>query len=255
MHPRRGPMRKTATTFVGMLAMCGTVTSLPASEDKTSGGATGAESRTDENRPVRLVGGTPLGEVVKAEDGKLSYTCGPLYVDSPLPVGYPPPTAPGALELKRYPSVRRAEYGGTDGSGARGFFPLFRHISTRDIAMTAPVEMDYGTDGSTMSFLYRVPELGPTGKAENGVVVVDTEPALVLSIGVRGTRNGRTVSTAQAALDDWLDRNPGYRSDGRVRWMGYNGPSVPVRNQWWELQMFVSPVNEPDTDTASTNDP
>ena len=33
-------------------------------------------------------------------------------IDTALPAGYPLPTPPGAMELKRYPSVRRVEQGG-----------------------------------------------------------------------------------------------------------------------------------------------
>jgi len=33
-----------------------------------------------------------------------------LMIEAPLPEGYPAPTPPGMIELKTYPSVRRAEY-------------------------------------------------------------------------------------------------------------------------------------------------
>ncbi len=32
-----------------------------------------------------------------------------LGIEAPLPVGYPSPTPPGCVEIKTYPSVRRAE--------------------------------------------------------------------------------------------------------------------------------------------------
>ena len=37
-----------------------------------------------------------------------------------------------------------------------------------------------------MSFLYRTPELGPVGPAENDVNVNDTKPITVLSIAFEG---------------------------------------------------------------------
>ncbi len=240
MHPRRNQ----STAAVGLLALCGTVWALPTPEEAAQQPAEGW---------ARPVGGEPAHEVELTGDDKLPYRAGPCVVESPLPEGYPPPTAPGAIELKHYPSVRRAEYGGDAGAGFRGFFPLFRHISRRDIAMTAPVEMDFEEDGTTMSFLYRVPELGPTGEAENGVRVVDTEPALVLAIGMQGPRNQRTIDAARQKLDAWLAESDAYTATDRARWVGYNGPSVPVRNQWWELHLFVEPAAE--TEAAPQTDP
>jgi hypothetical protein len=40
-----------------------------------------------------------------------------------------------------------------------------------------------------MSFLYRTPELGPVGPAENDVNVNDTKPITVLSIAFEGEYN------------------------------------------------------------------
>ncbi len=37
------------------------------------------------------------------------WKCGRCEIEAPLPIGYPAPTPPGAIELKSYPSVRRAE--------------------------------------------------------------------------------------------------------------------------------------------------
>lgn len=130
-------------------------------------------------------------------------------ITTELPVGYPAPTPPGAIDLKRYPSVRRAQVSGKTGADAGtnvGFFPLFNHISRRQIAMTSPVEVDFhqmpapggvpagaevagaegagaegaGAEGAdaapaggsgaspkwTMSFLYRRAEQGAVGKDE-----------------------------------------------------------------------------------------
>ena len=70
------------------------------------------------------------------------FTCGESYIEAPLPVGYPAPTPPGAIDLKRYPSVRRAEVSGSgdpDRKRNGAFWPLFNHIKQRDIAMTSPV--------------------------------------------------------------------------------------------------------------------
>lgn len=121
--------------------------------------------------------------------------------ESPLPVGYTAPTPPGQVEVKTYPSIRRAEYDSTQVwaswafAQSRMFWKLFNHITSNKIEMTSPVEMDlrdYNPSGSffggasvsgwKMSFVYRAPELGPLGSF-NGVNVIDTKEVTVLSIG------------------------------------------------------------------------
>jgi hypothetical protein len=112
---------------------------------------------------------------------------GKLSTEAPLPNGYNAPTPDGAVEVKTYPTVRRAEVDSTDifmswaFGQSRAFWTLFNHIKDRNIAMTAPVEFDFrnadnarkflGSVDWTMSFLYRTPELGPTGNAGNNVLV------------------------------------------------------------------------------------
>jgi len=90
------------------------------------------------------IGGDRQAKIAKESD---RITMGTAEISTPLPEGYPLPTPPDAIDLKTYPSVRRAEFS-SDGSNPdigmnMGFFPLFNHIKRRDIAMTSPVEMDY----------------------------------------------------------------------------------------------------------------
>ncbi|MEL6397208.1 MAG: heme-binding protein [Planctomycetota bacterium] len=199
---------------------------------------------TSDNSMIFRVGGAQIGEVQQRGD---TYVVGRCFTGSPLPAGYPRPTPPGAMEIKRYPSVRRAYVeGGGDArrSSSRGFWPLFRHISDRDIAMTAPVEMDYEMEGDAewrMAFLYRTEDLGPTGNAEDGVVVDDSPEVTVLSLGIMGGRSGRTIAEAEAALDAWLASRDDWQATGDKRWMGYNGPSQRRDLQWWELQFVIEP--------------
>jgi hypothetical protein len=191
----------------------------------------------------------------------VEYRAGVVLTDAPLPEGYPRPTAPDAVELKRYPSVRRAEFAG-DGSepgaamGARSmgaFWPLFQHIQRRDIPMTAPVEMDYMgmEDGKpeawAMSFLYRTPDLGPTG-ADGRVRVYDTEPVTVISVGLRGDPDLNTLNRALERLDRWVVANPAWRSTDDVRTFGYNGPSVRRGDRWWEAQLVIEPATPADVE-------
>lgn len=202
---------------------------------------------------VERVGGDTEAEL-RTFDGRE----GPLFsaegvsTDTKLPIGYPTPTPPGAIELKHYPSFRRAEVSGQgDGgsSGRSGFMPLFRHISSNGIAMTAPVEMEYrdfdnddDTDVWTMAFLYHTTDDGPTGTDRGGVRIVDAEPVTVLSLGVRGGRSVTRVSDLESSLNAWLASNKDSwkrAEDSPVRVLGYNGPSTPVANRWWEVQVLV----------------
>ncbi|MEY2716113.1 MAG: hypothetical protein RIT24_2456, partial [Planctomycetota bacterium] len=105
----------------------------------------GAEATNAVRTPalVTRVGGD-MKAAIEIRDGEFRF--GPSRIESPLPAGYPEPTPPGAIDLKRYPTVRRAEYvsSASPGMGMNmGFFPLFNHIKRNDIAMTSPVEMDY----------------------------------------------------------------------------------------------------------------
>lgn len=195
---------------------------------------------------VQRVGGDLTAQVEKEEGGyRFART---MFIDTALPVGYPPPTPPGAIEIKRYPSVRRAEHDGRD-----SFWPLFRHISRRNIAMTSPVEMDYsgavrpdgegGTrverpESTTMSFLYRVPEDGPTGE-DRSVRVVDTEPVTVIALGQRGAYSWRQDREGIAKLLEWVKANPEWEQAGEPRAFYYNGPDRRNADKWSEVQVPI----------------
>ena len=241
---------------VGLLSVGAVADDAPAPEEPA--GATTPSAPGDWT--IQSVGGTPEAEIKTTErSGKTIYRAGKAVVDESLPEGYPRPTPPGAIELKKYPSVRRAEIRG-DGSGdfkmmgrasSNAFWPLFKHIKRRDIPMTAPVEMDYeGLDATgqadawTMSFLYRVPELGETGE-DGQIIVLDAEPVTVVSIGVRGRLNEQQMRLAMAKLESWLEQSGHWKASGDVRTLGYNGPNVWAWNRWWEVQIPVEPVAAP----------
>ncbi|QDT35821.1 heme-binding protein [Stratiformator vulcanicus] len=189
---------------------------------------------------------------IEQSDDKTIYVAGESKVDTPLPVGYPPPTPPGVIEIKQYPKVRRATVGGKGKSaldpmrGTTGaFWPLFAHIKSRGIAMTAPVELDYSdlddADGEiewSMSFLYRRLDQGPTN---DGVIVdvVDAEPVTVISIGHRGDMDGEALQAGLQELREAIEKSEKWQVAGDPRTMGYNGPNIPRKNRWWEIQLPV----------------
>lgn len=131
------------------------------------------------------------------------------------------------------------------------FWPLFKHIKKHDIAMTAPVEMNYTSladDNSpetwSMAFLYRTPDLNDTG-AEGDVLVRDAAPVTVLSLGVRGDYGKSLVNEARKQLQSWLDQHPQWQPTGQWRALYYNGPSLFWWNKWAEVQIPVCAPEAP----------
>jgi hypothetical protein len=210
---------------------------------------------------VKRVGGN-REIAIKVVDGVYRYEG--AMIESPLPDGYPEPTPPGAIDIKQYPTVRRAELTSQDDSGAgmmNGFFPLFNHIKKRDIAMTAPVEMDYqglykdfmadepAQDGATtMSFLYRNPALGPVGD-DGKIVVRDTKPMTVLSIGARGASD---PTKELESLRAWLKGQTEWEVAGDPRMFVYNGPFIDPNWRWSEMQV---PIRRRGSDAAPSTAP
>ena len=56
-------------------------------------------------KSIRIVGDSPA-PILEGE----SWKSGVLGIEAPLPVGYPAPTPAECIEIKTYPSVRRAEF-------------------------------------------------------------------------------------------------------------------------------------------------
>ncbi|MFO0834716.1 MAG: heme-binding protein [Phycisphaerales bacterium] len=246
----------------------GTAAQEGTSTDRPSSGAKAKLPADSEGLPaVQRVGGDKDAKIEKRGE---NYYAGVCSITTPLPVGYPDPTPPGAIDVKVYPSVRRAEVSGTtmpDYGMYQGFFPLFNHIKKREIAMTSPVEMDYRmlkADGTqtrdhersgdaykpteneagekdaawTMSFLYRNEGLGPTG-ADGRVEVRDAEPLVVVSIGMKGSYMTARVKIGVAKLNAWLESQDQWEAAGPVRALYYNGPDVARQDQWSEVQVPV----------------
>jgi hypothetical protein len=165
-------------------------------------------------------------------------------VEAPLPDGFPTYTPVGKIEVKRYPSYRKAET-----SGRVAFWTLFEHISSAGVEMTAPVEMTYREDGApvgreqAMAFLYVNRNIGTPGQ-KGKVEVVDVPAATVVSIGMRGRRTDEALVQAEQRLRNWLEANKGkYEQNGAVRVMGYNSPFVASDRQFYEVQIPVREVS------------
>lgn len=172
-----------------------------------------------------------------------------MFREAKLPQGFPPPGPIGQVILKEFPAYRAARVeapaGQKDASGAM-YRPLFRHIKSNNIAMTAPVEMTYRADApvsapASMAFLYGQPTMGQTGK-KGDVEVVDLPAQTVLSVAVRGGYEG-SFENGLEQLRGWLSQHPGrYEISGQPRFLGYNSPFVPSFLRIGEVQIPVTPV-------------
>jgi hypothetical protein len=161
------------------------------------------------------------------------------------PEGFPLPTPVGEIEIKKYPPYRKAQ---ADMPSDRAFWTLFSHIKKENIAMTAPVEIDYGNDRKIelkeqkMSFLYGKPNLGEPGK-DKTVDVMDIPAATVVSMGVRGPQNQDSIVDSQRQLEAWLEsEKKSWTPAGCLRIMAYNSPFVPQDRNFYEVQIPVLPV-------------
>lgn len=170
---------------------------------------------------------------------------------APLPEGFPPPTANGNIEIKQYPEYRAATVqvtGNLASASSRGFSPLFRHISSNDISMTAPVETRYPTatlqgrseteGDAAVSFLYRSLDIVPQEIAKE-VQVEDIPRMTVVSIGVKGGYDYDIYTSGIEQLQDWLAKHPEYEVAGPPRRFFYDGPFMPDALKRSDIQIPV----------------
>lgn len=169
------------------------------------------------------------------------------YMEAPLPEGWPEFAAIDEIEIKSYPAYRMARTSMNRVQDVGAFWVLFNHIKERDIAMTAPVQVDYSEAGqrrekASMAFLYRTKDLGPTGRAGRADVV-DVEPITVVSIGARGQDRRSRVAELQERIEEWL-RSAGedYEVVGPMRVLTHNGPMVRGKRRYFEVQIPIQQV-------------
>lgn len=173
---------------------------------------------------------------------------------APLPEGFPVPSSEGQVEIKYYPPYRAATVqmtGDLAYAPSRGFSPLFRHISSNDISMTAPVETRYPVatlEGQTtqgeaaVSFLYRNLDIVPREVAEN-IVIEDIPAMTVVSMGTRGRYDMASYSASLQQLQAWLAAHPEYEVIGQPRRFFYDGPFLPDLMKRSDVQIPVQILN------------
>lgn len=159
-------------------------------------------------------------------------------VEAELPKGVPGFQALDELEMRVYPAYRMVRTNMRGGSmGA--FWPLFRHIESNEIAMTAPVQIDWSADerrATTMAFLYGAPDIGKTGVVGN-VEVVDVPAMTVVTVGSRGYERASRVEELRTRLVAWIAASAEYEAAGPMRTMVYNSPSVGAERRYFEVQI------------------
>ena len=176
-------------------------------------------------------------------------------VSAPLPEGFPPPTPAGKIEVKHYPAYRSGTvtYSGQLAQAANAAFePLYQHISSNNIAMTAPVETRYpiitlqeGSGGqldergqAEVSFLYRSTSIHPQQIAQ-GIKVEYHEPMLVVSVGIQGPYSYASYQQNLERLHSWLVQHPDYEVAGSPRRFFYDSPLIPDALKRSEVQMPI----------------
>lgn len=176
------------------------------------------------------------------------------WMEAKVPEGFPKFTPVHHIEVKTLPDYRmaRATMPTTQGRGNGAFWKLFSHIKRNEIAMTAPVQMDYtGSDKdaevASMAFLYGSQKIGAPGQdsADKTVEIIDIPKQHVVSIGVRGRVTPDSLEAAHRQLLKWLDDHKDeYRASGPLRRMGYNSPFIPKDRAFFEVQIPVEKVKQ-----------
>jgi DNA gyrase inhibitor GyrI len=170
---------------------------------------------------------------------------------APIPAGFPTPTPNGRIEVKNYPAYRAATYryrGQLSEAANRSFYPLYQHISSNEISMTAPVETRYPADtGATsgeaeVSFLYRDTDTYPKEVADN-IRIEDVPPMTVVSLGLQGGYDFDSYQQGLTRLNEWLAEHPSYRAISSPRRFFYDGPYVPDPLKRSEIQIPVEAVS------------
>ena len=114
-------------------------------------------------------------------------------------------------------------------------------VTAADIKTEDVPAVDINDAQWTMSFLYRYTDQADAGvdAEDKRVIVVDTTPVTVISAGVAGSPNNRTVNAGVTKLREFFASNPQYIPAGDIRGLFYNDPMVPEARKWAEIQIPV----------------
>jgi hypothetical protein len=163
----------------------------------------------------------------------------PLHIMSAAEKAFPQ-TDVGVAEIKSLPAAHLIASQSEQSyfSNGNGLFrPLFRYISSRDIAMTTPVEAEMEPG---IMYFYIGEEAVDRAQNGNDEVTVHTLPErLVASYGVRGGYNERNFDKADAKLREWLSTQSNYQIAGDARGVFWNGPFMPGLFKRFEIHIPI----------------
>lgn len=171
-------------------------------------------------------------------------------MESGLPSEYPPPSVPGLIRTKRYPSSRIAWVGGSWQD--RLFASLFERDREGPLAVTIPVEFTL-IDGElikkkhglfSMSEYYRSQEAERIASTRPTASRATEKPILVVSVAVKGAYSVKNMQEPLAKLRKWLEQHPQYEQVDHPRLLAYNTPLVWASNRYGEVQIPIREKRE-----------
>jgi SOUL heme-binding protein len=152
-----------------------------------------------------------------------------------------PPTQPGVSEVKVLPAgvlLKSTGSGNYFSESNRLFGPLFRYISTRDIAMTTPVEAKI--DQAAMYFWVAPSEEAKVTGNTGAVEVVRIPERRVASRGARGGYSQENFVRTRDELLAWIATQPGLEIAGEPYAVYWHGPITPWFAKRSEVHVPVS---------------
>ena len=133
------------------------------------------------------------------------------------------------------------------------FRKLFRYINQNDISMTTPVETDI--DPGKMRFFVGSKDRSKKIQNSENVKILKIPPRKVVSIGIRGGYTEKKFKENLNRLNQWLDNNKTFESDGDPYGVYWNGPFVPSLLKRSEIHIPIRLTKNQPTESSSKPKP
>ena len=133
------------------------------------------------------------------------------------------------------------------------FRKLFRYINQNDISMTTPVEADI--DPGRMRFFVGNKDRSKKIQNSEQVKILKIPPRMVVSIGIRGGYTEKKFKENLSRLNQWLDNNKTFESDGDPYGVYWNGPFVPSLLKRSEIHIPIRLTKNQPTESSSKPKP
>jgi effector-binding domain-containing protein len=133
------------------------------------------------------------------------------------------------------------------------FRKLFRYINQNDISMTTPVEADI--EPGKMRFFVGNKDRSKKIQNSDQVKILKIPPRKVVSIGIRGGYTEKKFKENLNRLNQWLDNNKTFESDGDPYGVYWNGPFVPRLLKRSEIHIPICLSKNQSTENSSKPKP